>query len=103
MDIESAREAVEVPKVFLDVMGWGLEEKAGAECERGEAVSEPIQDRECPACDRGEGTVTPPYSSILGPGMPVHHPSGNVCAKHMPQKLYDALKEGARRRKEAEK
>lgn len=34
----------------------------------------------CPACERGEGVITPPHSKIVGTG-PVHHPSGNICVK----------------------
>jgi len=46
-------------------------------------------DVSCEACDRGEKTITPPFSSILGPGLPVHHPSGMLCSKFLP-KLPDA-------------
>lgn len=46
--------------------------------------------RICPACDRNEKTMTPPYSDIVG-SMPVHYPSGNVCMKHIPQAEYDLL------------
>lgn len=34
----------------------------------------------CAACERGEETIVPPNSSIVG-SMPVHRPSGNVCQK----------------------
>jgi hypothetical protein len=33
---------------------------------------------ECEDCDKGERTITPPRSSIVGT-MPVHYPSGHIC------------------------
>jgi len=51
----------------------------------------PQQERKCEACERGEKTVTPPHSSIVGSSL-VHYPSGNVCMKFVPQYQYDVMK-----------
>lgn len=51
----------------------------------------PYPDHDCPACTRGEKTVTPPHSSTVG-SMPVHQPSGNVCQKYIQPAMLDALK-----------
>lgn len=40
----------------------------------------------CPACDRGERTITPPHSSIVG-SAPVHMPSGQICLKWVNEKM----------------
>lgn len=37
----------------------------------------------CDACDRGERTITPPHSSVVG-SRPVHAPSGALCAIGLP-------------------
>jgi hypothetical protein len=33
---------------------------------------------DCEDCDKGERTITPPRSSIVGT-MPVYYPSGHIC------------------------
>lgn len=34
----------------------------------------------CPACERGEKTITPPHSGVVGTA-PIHFPNGNVCTR----------------------
>jgi hypothetical protein len=51
----------------------------------------PYPDHDCPACERGERTVTPPHSSVVG-SMPVHQPSGNVCVKWLAPEILDILR-----------
>ena len=47
----------------------------------------------CPACERGEKTITPPHISIVG-SMPVHFPSGSICiASPEYQKLKERIRE----------
>jgi hypothetical protein len=43
----------------------------------------PSAEPRCEACERGEKTITPPHSSIVG-SLPVHTPSGMLCAKFLP-------------------
>jgi hypothetical protein len=50
----------------------------------------PYPDHDCPACERGEQTVTPPHSSVVG-SMPVHQPSGNVCVKFIKPEILAIL------------
>lgn len=48
-------------------------------------------ERDCPACERGEQANVPPANSIFPNPLPVHNPSGNICAKFIPQHHWDAL------------
>jgi hypothetical protein len=59
----------------------------------------PYPEHDCPACVRGEGTITPGWSSIVG-SMPVHAPSGNICSKYISPEHLAILAEGKRRRDE---
>jgi len=54
------------------------------------AIETSPNDNECPACARGEKTVTPPHSSIVG-SAPVHRPSGNVCMKYLTPQVVEIL------------
>jgi hypothetical protein len=51
----------------------------------------PFPHHDCPACERGERTVTPPHSSVVG-SMPVHQPSGNVCVKWIKPAVLEILR-----------
>lgn len=53
-------------------------------------IEPPYPDRICQACDRGEMTIRPPHSSIVG-SKPVHAPSGNVCAKWIEPFIVEAV------------
>lgn len=53
-------------------------------------MNPPYPDHDCPACDRGEKTTTPPVSSTVG-SMPVHSPSGQVCQKYIDPELLKIL------------
>ena len=51
--------------------------------------SKKFENRECKACDNGEGLCFHSPSSIVGELFPVHYPSGWVCMKYVSQKMYD--------------
>jgi hypothetical protein len=55
------------------------------------SVPQPFPDNVCPACERGERSLTPPPTSIFPKPVPVHNPSGNVCAKFINPEMLKAL------------